>query len=173
MVTKLLSNQNMEQVVAMSKNIDFGKNQEKAIQLISRKIDTSYTLDQKLNALLDTNVKAFNYLVFEDSEGKTIVNQRTEKGIWLNLYEFPVIELDEIIEEDEIFELINKKNSDIIHISILPEFEIIHKLSHQKLHIQFIKVSLKKTLPNGLSIKDLKKLPFPIVIHNFIERFFS
>lgn len=115
----------------------------------------------------------FNYLVFEDSEGKTIVNQRTEKGIWQNLYEFPVIELDEIIEEDEIFELINKKNSDIIHISILPEFEIIHKLSHQKLHIQFIKVSLKKTLPNGLSIKDLKKLPFPIVIHNFIERFFS
>ena len=115
----------------------------------------------------------FNYLVFEDSEGKTIVNQRTEKGIWQNLYEFPVIESDKIVEEGEIFELINKKYSDIIHISILPEFAIIHKLSHQKLHIQFIKVTLEKTLPNGLSIKDLKKLPFPIVIHNFIERFFS
>ena len=55
----------MEQLVELSKNIDFGKYQEKAIQTISRKIDTSFTLDQKLNSLLETNVKAFNHLVFE------------------------------------------------------------------------------------------------------------
>jgi hypothetical protein len=36
-VTKLLANQNMEQLLEMSKNIDFGKNQEKAFQTISSK----------------------------------------------------------------------------------------------------------------------------------------
>ena len=51
--------------MAMSKNIDFGKNQEKAFQTISRKVDTSFTIDQKLNILLDANVKAFNHLVFD------------------------------------------------------------------------------------------------------------
>ena len=115
----------------------------------------------------------FNYLVFEDSECKTIVNQRTEKGIWQNLYEFPVIETDRTLKDDEVIELIRKNYSDIMAISILSEFDIVHKLSHQTLHIQFIKVSLENTLSNNLSIIELKKLPFPIVIHNFIERYFS
>ncbi|PHR92792.1 MAG: hypothetical protein COA69_05540, partial [Robiginitomaculum sp.] len=58
-VTKMLSNQNMEQLLTMSKNIDFGQNQEKTFQTISRKVNPSFTLDQKLNILLDSNVKAF------------------------------------------------------------------------------------------------------------------
>jgi hypothetical protein len=49
----------------MSKNIDFGKNQEKAYQTIAKKVDTSFTVDQKLNILLDANIKAFNHLVFD------------------------------------------------------------------------------------------------------------
>ena len=64
-VTKMLSNQNMEQLLTMSKNIDFGQNQEKAFQTISRKVNPNFTLDQKLNILLDSNVKAFNHLVFD------------------------------------------------------------------------------------------------------------
>lgn len=115
----------------------------------------------------------FNYLVLEDNQGKTIVNQRTEKGIWQNLYEFPVIETEKAIDESELKKLIIDNHSQQNEIVFLPEFDVIHKLSHQKLHIQFIKVSLKNTLHNNLSVIELKKLPFPIVIHNFIERYFS
>lgn len=115
----------------------------------------------------------FNYIVFEDLNGNTIINQRLSKGIWQNLYEFPVIELDSIIHEDEIFNLISDKYSDITSITFLPTFDVIHKLSHQTLHIQFAKVQLATNLENPISISDLKKLPFPIVIHNFIERYFS
>lgn len=115
----------------------------------------------------------FNYLVFEDLSGNTTINQRTEKGIWQNLYEFPVIESDAVIEENIIIDLINEKYSNIISISLMPSFNVIHKLSHQTLHIQFVKVQLSDNLNDFISINDLKKLPFPIVIHNFIERFFS
>jgi A/G-specific adenine glycosylase len=115
----------------------------------------------------------FNYIVFEDFNGNTLINQRVGKGIWQNLYEFPVIELDSICTEDEIINLIRGKYSDITSITFLPTFDVIHKLSHQTLHIQFIKVRLSTKLDNFISMHDLKKLPFPIVIHNFIERYFS
>lgn len=115
----------------------------------------------------------FNYIVFEDIVEKTMVNQRTEKGIWQNLYEFPVIESNTILKSEEIINLIDQKYSEIKNISLLHTFDVIHKLSHQTLHIQFIKVQLLTELEKGISISDLKKLPFPIVIHNFIERYFS
>ena len=100
-VTKLLANQNMEQLLAMSKNIDFGKNQEKAFQTISRKVDTSFTLDQKLNILLDANVKAFNHLVF-DFLKTTDYPLATEAT-------FPLLENDEVLVRDDIFKILEVK----------------------------------------------------------------
>jgi len=50
---------------------------------------------------------------------------------------------------------------------------VVHKLSHQKLHIQFWTGNYPKLLKNGLGIKEIKKLPVPIVLQNFIENFFN
>lgn len=100
-VTKLLANQNMEQLLAMSKNIDFGKNQEKAFQTITRKVDASFTIDQKLNILLDaTNVKAFNHLVF-DFLKTTDYPLATETT-------FPLLENDEVLVRDDIFRILKE-----------------------------------------------------------------
>jgi 3'-phosphoadenosine 5'-phosphosulfate sulfotransferase (PAPS reductase)/FAD synthetase len=99
-VTKLLSNQNIEQLLSMSKNIDFGKNQEKAIQTIIRKVDTSFTLDQKLNILLDSNVKAFNHLVF-DFLKKTDYPLATETT-------FPLLDNDEVLVREDIFKILEE-----------------------------------------------------------------
>lgn len=115
----------------------------------------------------------FNYLVLEDLDGKTLINKRTDKGIWLNLYEFPVIETKKSMNEDELIKLIHDEYSNITEITFLPEHNVVHKLSHQKLDIQFIKVEFSTIIKESISIVDLKKLPFPIVIHNFIERYFS
>ena len=49
------------------------------------------------------------------------------------------------------------------------EESIIHKLSHQHLHIKFWKASVKGKLEKGINLETLKTFPFPIVIHNFIE----
>lgn len=64
-VAKLLSNQNFDKLQHLAKDIDFGRHQDKAAQIISKRLDPSFTQAQKLNALLDTDVKAFNHLVFE------------------------------------------------------------------------------------------------------------
>ncbi len=99
-VTKLLSNQNLEQVLAMSKNIDFGKNQEKAIQTISHKVDKSYTLDHKLNNLLDANVNAFNHLVFDflKTTDYPLAQEVT----------FPLLENDEVLVRADIFKILEE-----------------------------------------------------------------
>ncbi len=47
---------------------------------------------------------------------------------------------------------------------------IVHKLSHQHLHIKFWNVKIKRSIENGIDMKTLKTFPFPIVIHNFIEK---
>jgi uncharacterized pyridoxamine 5'-phosphate oxidase family protein len=64
-IAKMLSNQNFGRLQSIANNIDFGRYQDKVSQIISKKLDTSFTQNQKLNLLLDTDVKAFNHLVFE------------------------------------------------------------------------------------------------------------
>jgi A/G-specific adenine glycosylase len=117
----------------------------------------------------------FNYLVVSDETGNTIIQKRTAKGIWHNLYEFPLIET----EKTEDFEYIAKQiqndffsENEIESILENNTESIIHKLSHQHLHIKFWKVKVKGTIENGISLETLKTFPFPIVIHNFIEKDF-
>lgn len=99
-VTKLLSNQNIEQLYTLSKNVDFGKNHERAFQIITRKIDFGYTLDQKLNALLDSNVIAFNHLVFN-------FLKTTDYPLALE-DSFPLLENDEVKVRADIFKILEE-----------------------------------------------------------------
>lgn len=115
-VNKLLANQNLEQVMAMAKNVDFGKHQEKVFQTITRKVDPSFTLDQKLNILLDTNVKAFNHLVF-DFLKTTDYPLATEAS-------FPLLENDEVLVRDDIFKILRESGVGVPAYYNKIEFEI-------------------------------------------------
>ncbi|MEY4012674.1 MAG: A/G-specific adenine glycosylase [Bacteroidota bacterium] len=127
-------------------------------------------LPVKLKKLKVRN-RFFNYLIFSDEAENTIIQKRTDKGIWHNLYEFPLIES----EKEEDFKTISKQiQNDFQQLNILTIGEensksIIHKLSHQHLHIKFWNVKVGGTLSNGINKTDLKTYPFPIVLHNFIE----
>lgn len=115
----------------------------------------------------------FNYIVFIDSQNKTIINKRTEKGIWHNLYEFPVLETNDEVTFNEICTLISQKFKDLNPKFIKPynNKTIVHKLSHQTLHIRFYKAETDVVLNNSITIESMKQYPFPIVIHNFIEKY--
>ena len=110
-----------------------------------------------------------NYLIYIDSKNQTIINKRTAKGIWQNLYEFPLLETVTTVAQDFIHENVNLDNS-ITAISLMNNDEIIHKLTHQKLHINFWKIDVDGVLDNGIALNEIKTYPFPIVIANFIER---
>ena len=99
-ILKLLSNQNLEQLLAISPNVDFGKNQDKAKHAISRKIDSSFTLYQKRNTLLDLSVKAFNRLVF-DYLKTTDYPLATEDS-------FPLLDNDEVLVRGDIFRILEE-----------------------------------------------------------------
>ena len=114
-----------------------------------------------------------NYIIVEDEDQKTVISKRDKKGIWHNLYEFPLIETDNEVDIKFISEKINEtlfKENKIISISEINENEVLHKLSHQTLHIKFWKVLVDGKISNGVSYKELIKFPFPIVIYNFIEK---
>jgi len=125
------------------------------------------------NKKLKVRNRYFNYLVVSDENENTIIQKRTAKGIWHNLYEFPLIETDIVEGFDSISTMIQDQffeNNDVLSIEEHNEKSIIHKLSHQHLHIKFWKVSVKGTIENGIDAETLKTFPFPIVIFNFIEK---
>jgi A/G-specific adenine glycosylase len=114
----------------------------------------------------------FNYLVVSDENENTIIQKRTSKGIWHNLYEFPLIETETPEDFDFISANVQEeffKNNTVIGIEDCNDKSIIHKLSHQHLHIKFWKIKVDGTIENGIDSATLKTFPFPIVIFNFIE----
>ena len=115
--------------------------------------------------------KYFNYLILKDITGKFIVQKREGKGIWENLYEFPLFETAELMAPEVIekqliqMDFFGQKAKEII----LLNSEIIkHKLSHQHLFIRFFLMEFDVELPGSKGFEEIKKLPFPIVIHNFM-----
>jgi len=114
----------------------------------------------------------FNYLVFEDDIKNTLIQKRDQKGIWQNLYEFPLIETENELDLDAVSELIINKYKtefEIVGVSNWNSKGQIHKLSHQHLNINFWKVKVKGEIPSAINGTSIKKFPFPKVIFNFIE----
>ncbi|PWB25100.1 A/G-specific adenine glycosylase [Flavobacterium sp. HTF] len=115
----------------------------------------------------------FNYLVLEDALGNTLIQKREAKGIWHNLYEFPLLETHEIVDFDFVSKQVQNDifpDYTIIGIEEYSHATVIHKLSHQHLHIQFWKIRITETITEGVDLHHLKTFPFPIVIYNFIEK---
>lgn len=115
----------------------------------------------------------FNYIIFSDENQDLIIRKRIEKGIWHNLYEFPLIETESDLDVLSVFELIYEKygqKNEILFVKPLNESRIIHKLSHQHLHIAFFKVDVKGFVDGAISYESMISYPFPIVIYNFIEK---
>lgn len=117
-----------------------------------------------------------NYLIIEDLNNNIVVEKRIEKGIWQNLFQFPLIEEFEEKSSNASMEIIKKftfKNKQAKEVTVINEEYIKHKLSHQDLHIRFYKLSFDCELKGAESIEKIKEYPFPIVLHNFIETNFS
>ncbi len=157
------------QCVPKSPNCSICIFNESCAALQKKKVDQLPVNNKKLKV----RNRFFNYLVVSDENENTIIQKRTTKGIWYNLYEFPLIETNVVEDFDSISTIIHdeffEKNA-VLNIDEWNEKSIIHKLSHQHLHIKFWKVAVKGTIENGINAETLKTYPFPIVIFNFIEK---
>ena len=121
--------------------------------------------------------KYFHYLYIKDKQEQTIIKQRTGKGIWQGLYEFPVIEELAALQEgegDRFRESV--KNHPLLQDLVINDINsyndtpIVHKLSHQHLHTTFWIVTVDKITDNATPINRITELPVPVLIGNFIEK---
>ncbi len=119
----------------------------------------------------------FNYLVpvYADKKGTyyTSLKQRKGKGIWQNLWEFPLLESKTLLDRDAIEngykEILGSLGETTI--SEYNEKPIVHKLSHQTLHTKFWILNTEEEFPNGKPINSLTEYPVPVLIADFIKAF--
>ena len=157
------------QCVPKSPNCSICVFNESCVALQKNKVNQLPVKSKKLKV----RNRYFNYLVVADEMENTIIQKRTDKGIWQNLYEFPLMETEKEEDFDCVSEAVQAeyfKDNTVVSMLEFNEKSIIHKLSHQHLHIKFWKVKIEGTIENGIDTETLKTFPFPIVIHNFIEK---
>jgi A/G-specific adenine glycosylase len=113
----------------------------------------------------------FHFLHLED-ESEIVIQQRTEKDIWQNMYQFPLIELshDDTIEN---MRLELERNHNILISSY--KTGIKHILSHQHLHttvwrIHVIPEHIRQNSNYKVILKkDLVNYPIPRIIDRYLE----
>lgn len=106
----------------------------------------------------------FHYLINENTD-EIYISKRIENDIWKGLYELPKIEENKPMMLQEIQSKLSEKfQIPEKEIFILKE-NIIHKLTHQQLIINFWKTSFLIEMDcEKILKKQLDKYPFPIVI---------
>lgn len=120
----------------------------------------------------------FYYYIFEHDE-RMLMKERGAKDIWQGLFDFYLEESTAPKEEEEaILNVSNDSNLTLMDYSI----EVKHILTHQRIFTRFIRVEVndlgkfealaeeKKLSPFG--IEEVKELPKPILIQNYLKQAF-
>ncbi|MDG5490446.1 A/G-specific adenine glycosylase [Psychroserpens sp. SPM9] len=118
--------------------------------------------------------KHFNFLVIISADKQIVFEKRHRKGIWQNLYQFPLVETKSPLTPEE-FKTEPKITSVFKDLTfeyhLYNTNERVHKLSHQHLYTKFWIVEVEQLPKKGISISELNRYPTPILISNFIDEF--
>ena len=146
--------------------------------------DSCIALQQKNISILPVKLKKikvkniyFNYIVLISKNEKTFLQKRIGKGIWQNLYEFPLIETEKDFNISElnslpIFQYISRK-FEIKSLVLFNELPVLHKLSHRNIYTRFWIAETSINNDEAISISQIESYPVPKLIGNFITTFFK
>jgi len=117
----------------------------------------------------------FNYLVTITNTNKIILKKRLKKDIWLNLYEFPLIETNKSININTLktsspFRELFKSTKEF-EVRCFNNEEFISKLTHQHIYTKFWIIGVKTHPLAKSNLSEISNFAVPIHIHNFIEAF--
>jgi A/G-specific adenine glycosylase len=115
----------------------------------------------------------FDYFFFK-TKGSTLVNKRTEKGIWMNLFEFPLIVNTEKKSEKSILKNNTFQKWTVnTNIEIDSIKEIKHLLSHRIIYARFWEINCNDNLQNHsyqtIKIQDLYTLAIPRLVEKYLD----
>ena len=116
----------------------------------------------------------FNYLVFDLKNDRTILEQRSGKGIWNGLYQFPLVETDNLVEEGDLIKNESFKsllNGGRFSVKLYNEDPVIHKLSHQHLFTRFWLVDSEVSPEETINLDEVLNYPVPVLIGNFLNEY--
>ena len=123
----------------------------------------------------------FNYLVMinHGKRKQIIIKKRQEKGIWRNLYDFPLLETDSEVSESDVSQLNPWKGflGNEHSVSICSK-EYKHQLSHRtilaRFHIIYVEnLNEMKRPPDWelISLSELATFPVPRLIDRFLKEY--
>lgn len=116
----------------------------------------------------------FTYLVVQDKQ-KILIGKRTNRDIWMNLYQFPLIETGSPYSDEEILShpltAAFMKMEGARLISISREFR--HILTHRRITARFANISvaqLNDSLPHFIKVntEEISNFAFPVLIRNYM-----
>ena len=128
-------------------------------------------LPKKKNTIKQ-RTRYFDYIIWVH-KNQTTIKKRTEKDIWQNLFDFPLIEHSVQKNEQQIIDQLNQSTpTSFTVISITAPIK--HILSHQKLWVRFwrLKVTDLDFFKNNdliVSFDELDKYAFPKVVDNYLS----
>ena len=110
----------------------------------------------------------FNFLVFQLKD-YIVIEKRTDKDIWQHLYQFPMIETSEEIE--------NPLNLKKLKGNIVNLKKVKHLLTHQVIIASFWHMSVQ-TLPEKkcylkIPLSQLHKYPVPKIVENYAKEYLT
>lgn len=132
------------------------------------KNDLIESLPRKKKSIKIKN-RYFNYLVGISKSKKVKILKRLKKDIWQNLYEFPMIETNEIINHHQADKLFAKISS-FSKEKLTKELIVKHKLSHQNLIIKFWIFKSDYEDKSFVKLTSLESYAFPKPIFNVISQ---
>lgn len=134
-------------------------------------------LPVKQNKTKTTN-RYFNY-IYVRMGAYTFLNKRSENDIWKNLFEFPLVETDKPLEDEELFAL--PEFQQLFASDEKPEIRCLsknvkHVLSHRVIYTNFYEVILPDNSTSFSSyikvlIADIDKYAVSRLIHSFLEKY--
>jgi A/G-specific adenine glycosylase len=118
----------------------------------------------------------FYYYVIESMDS-ILLEKRTGKDIWENLHQFPLIESDSELTENEIFSLETPvktiKNANFKSVSA----HVKHILTHQTIYARFIHIEVEDFNLNDSNFirvnkKDIYKFAVPRLLENYLKELY-
>lgn len=141
-----------------------------AVYCVARQHQQQHAIPYKSKAAPSKH-RYLHYFVFTRND-ELALKQRDTRSIWKGLYEFYLVELDQLSEvDDPAFAQIRE------HATLRNIGDTRHILSHQVLHVRFFHVPVQGTwLPAGMkyySGGEIQRLPKPILIEKFLKSHFN
>lgn len=118
--------------------------------------------------------RIFNFIVINNKNQQTYIEQRNGKDIWRNLYQFPLYESNENIDVEHLVKTtVFQKllNAESFQIKKFNNNQIIHKLTHQHLFTTFWIVEINTHINGAILWQNLSNFAVPTLIQNFVDNF--